>query len=144
MCIFSHNLNQENIMEILEQLILNGVAQKDFDLLEGKLQFTIKSLSGKEQLAIEAWMSDVTGTPVFVVHNFTLRMLAFGLVSYKDNKFKDENPQKKLEFVEGLDTSIIDLLTEHQKDFYALCKKALNPDELENLSETPSADSGSK
>jgi hypothetical protein len=130
-------------MEILEQLIVNGVAEKDFELLEGKLKFTLKSLSGKEQLAIEAWMKDITGTPVFVVHSFTLRMLAFGLVSYKDTKFNGKNPQEKLEFIEGLDTSIIDLITENQKEFYEQCKKALNPDAIENLSETPSQDSGS-
>lgn len=125
-------------MKILEQLILNGVAQKDFDLLESKLRFTIKSLSGKEQLSIEKWMQDVTGTPVFVVHNFTLRMLAYGLVSYQDNKFIDKSPEEKLKFVEELDTTIIDLITESQKDFYEQCKKSLNPDELELLLKTPS------
>ncbi len=130
-------------MEILEQLILNGVAQKDFDLLKGKLKFTLKTLSGKEQLNIEKWMEDITGTPVFVVHNFTLRMLAYGLVSYKDTKFKDKSPEEKLSFIEELDTTIIDLITEHQKKFYEQCKKSLNPDELENLSQTPSADSAS-
>jgi endonuclease III-like uncharacterized protein len=125
-------------MKILEQLILNGVAQKDFDLLESKLKFTIKSLSGKEQLSIEKWMQDVSGTPVFVVHNFTLRMLAYGLVSYQDNKFIDKSPEEKLKFVEELDTTIIDLITESQKDFYEQCKKSLNPDELELLLKTPS------
>lgn len=125
-------------MEILEQLILNGVAQRDFDLLESKLKFTLKTLSGKEQLSIEKWMQDVTGTPVFVVHNFTLRMLAYGLVSYQDNKFKDKSPEEKLEFIEKLDTSIIDLITEHQKEFFEQCKKVLNPEALENLSQTPS------
>ena len=125
-------------MEILEQLILNGVAQRDFDLLESKLKFTLKTLSGKEQLSIEKWMQDVTGTPVFVVHNFTLRMLAYGLVSYQDNKFKDKSPEEKVEFIEKLDTSIIDLITEHQKEFFEQCKKVLNPEALENLSQTPS------
>jgi len=125
-------------MKILEQLILNGVAQKDFDLLEGKLKFTVKSLSGKEQLSIEKWMQDVKGTPVFVVHNFTLRMLAYGLVSYQDNKFVDKSPEEKLSFIEKLDTTIIDLITNSQKEFYEQCKKALNPDDLENLSKTPS------
>lgn len=125
-------------MEILEQLILNGVAQKDFDLLEGKLKFTIKSLSGKEQLAIEKSMQNITGTPVFVVHNFTLRMLSYGLVSYQDNKFVDKSPEEKFNFIEKLDTVIIDLITETQKTFYEDCKKAMNPDAIENLSETPS------
>jgi hypothetical protein len=128
-------------MEILEQLILNGVAQKDLDLLKGKLKFTLKTLSGKEQLIIEKWMQDVTGTPVFVVHNFTLRMLAYGLVSYQDNKFKDKSPEEKLEFIENLDTTIIDLIAESQKDFYKQCKDSVNPEELENLPETQSADS---
>ena len=130
-------------MELLEQLILNGVAQKDFDLLESKLKFTVKSLSGKEQLNIEKWMEDVKGTPVFVVHNFTLRMLAFGLVSYQDNKFKDKSPEEKLGFIENLDTTIIDLLAETQKDFYKQCKDSVNPKELENLLPTQSADSDS-
>jgi hypothetical protein len=130
-------------MEILEQLIINGVAEKDFDLLEGKLKFTLKSLSGKEQIAIEAWMKDVSGTPVYVVHNFTLRMLSFGLVSYQDNKFEGKSPQEKLEFIELLDTSLIDLLTETQKSFYEQCKNAVNADAVENLSETPSQDSDS-
>ncbi len=130
-------------MELLEQLILNGVAQKDFDLLEGKLKFTLKTLNGKEQLNIEKWMQDVTGTPVFVVHNFTLRMLAYGLVSYQDTKFKDKSPEEKLESIENLDTTIIDLLAEAQKDFYKQCKDSVNPEELENLSETQSANSDS-
>ncbi len=130
-------------MEILEQLILNGTAQKDFDLLKGKIKFTLKSLSGKEQMAIEAWMKDVSGTPVFVVHNFTLRMLTFGLVSFQDNKFEGKSPQEKLEFVEALDTSVIDLITESQKNFYKDCKKAVNPDAIENLSQTPLVDSDS-
>jgi hypothetical protein len=130
-------------MEILEQLILNGVAQKDFDLLESKLKFTLKTLSGKEQLTIEKWMEDIKGTPVFVVHNFTLRMLSYGLVSYQDNKFKDKSPEEKLEFIENLDTTIIDLIAESQKDFYKQCKDSVNPKELENLPETPLADSAS-
>lgn len=128
-------------MEILEQLILNGVAQKDFDLLDGKLKFSVKSLSGKEQIGIEKWMQDISGTPVYVIHNFTLRMLAFGLVSYQDTKFNDKNPQEKLEFIQDLDTSIIDLITESQKEFYEQCKKSLNPDALESLSEIPSQES---
>jgi hypothetical protein len=128
-------------MEILEQLIINGVAKKDFSLLEDKLKFTLKTLSGKEQLNIEEWMQDIKGTPVFVVHSFTLRMLAYGLVSYQDNKFKDKSPAERLEFIEKLDTTILDLITESQKEFYESCKKLLNPDELENLSPTPSAES---
>jgi hypothetical protein len=130
-------------MEILEQLILNGVAQEDFDLLESKLKFTLKTLSGKEQLNIEKWMQDITGTPVFIVHNFTLRMLAYGLVSYQDTKFKGKSPEEKLEFIENLDTTIIDLLAETQKDFFKRCKDSVNPEELENLSETQSANSDS-
>jgi hypothetical protein len=143
MRIFVYKHNQYNKMNILEQLITQGYAQKDFDLLEGKLKFTLKSLSGKEQMAIEAWMKDVSGTPVFVVHNFTLRMLTFGLVSYQDNKFEGKSPQEKLEFVEALDTSVIDLITESQKKFYEDCKKAVNPDAIESLSKTQSQDSDS-
>ncbi len=130
-------------MNLLEQLILNGVAQEDFDLLEGKLKFTLKTLSGKEQLSIEKWMEDVKGTPVFVVHNFTLRMLSYSLVSYQDNKFKGKSLEEKLEFIENLDTTIIDLVAETQKDFFKRCKDSVNPKELENLSETQSADSDS-
>jgi hypothetical protein len=122
---------------------LNGTAEKSIDLLEGKIKFTLKSLSGKEQIGIEKWMQDVTGTPVYVVHNFTLRMLSFGLVSYQDNKFIDKSPQEKLEFIQSLDTSVIDLITEKQKEFYEECKKAVNPDAIENLSQTPLVDSDS-
>lgn len=130
-------------MDLLEQLILNGVAKKDFELLEGKIKFSLKTLSGKEQMSIEKWMEDIKGTPVYVVHNFSLRMLAYGLLSYQDTKFEKESPEKKLEFLENQDTAILDIMIETQKKFYEETKKAINPGELENLSETPSADSDS-
>ncbi|KYK22759.1 hypothetical protein AYK24_00595 [Thermoplasmatales archaeon SG8-52-4] len=130
-------------MEILEQLILNGFATKDFDLLDGKIKFSLKTLAGKEQMAIEKWMENINGTPMYVVHNFSLRMLAYGLLSYQDNKFEKKSPEEKLEFIENLDTTILDLMVNTQKKFYEEAKNTINPDELENLSETPSADSAS-
>jgi len=131
-------------MDILEQLIVNGFAKKDFTLLKGKLKFTIKTLSGKEQLSIEDWMKDIKGTPAFIVHNFTLRMLTVGLLSYQDTTLKGQNPEQIFGFVEQLDTTILDRLTASQKDFYAECNKLANLDEIENLSPAPSVDSDSK
>ena len=118
-------------MDLLEQLIVNGVAKKDFDLLGGKLKFSLKTLSGKEQMAIEKSMEDVKGTPVFVVHEFSLRMLSYGLLSYQDTKFESKNPEERLQFLENMDTTILDLMVQTQKNFYEDAKKAVNPDSLE-------------
>jgi hypothetical protein len=39
-------------MDLLEQLILEGNATKEFVKLDGKLKFTLRTLTGKQQLEI--------------------------------------------------------------------------------------------
>lgn len=133
------------IMEnILEQLILNGFAKKDFETFDGKLKYSLKTLNGGEQLEIEDSMADIKGTPAFIVHNFNLRMLAYSLISYQDKQFEKISPEKKFEFVKVLDTAILDSMSNNMKDFYQECKKLSTPEGIADLSKTPSADFDSK
>jgi hypothetical protein len=131
-------------MDLLEQLVFNGVATKKYSKLDDKLEFTLRTLKGGEQLDIEKDMRDIEGTPSFIVHSYSLKMLSRCLLQYQSNNFKDKSPEEVQEFLETLSTQILDLLIDTNSEFQAECQKLVKPENLENLSQTPSLEEESK
>lgn len=131
-------------MDLLEQLIFDGYATKDFEKSNGKIKFTLKTLNAQEQIELEASMSEVKkGTRNEVIHIYSLRLLTFALVRYQDKELADESKDEIYKKLEKLSTIVIDIMLDSNKDFTQECKDLVSGEELENLSQTPSTDSAS-
>ncbi len=128
-------------MDLLEQLVFNGTAEKEFEILDGKVKFKLKTLTGKDQMEVESVMkSDENNSPAYVVHKYSLEMLSRSLVSYGDADFSDKNTEDIIKFLLTLSTSILDAMLEIHNNFLKECKKIVSPENITNLSETPSTD----
>ncbi len=125
-------------MDILEQLVFDGTAKKDFKKFEGKLKFTLRTLTGGEQMDIESFMADVKGTPSFIVHTYSMQMLARCLVTYQDNNISEQSIENKVDYIKNFSTTILDMLIDTHADFQKECELLIKPEKLENLSQTPS------
>ena len=127
-------------MTLLEQLIFDGTATKEFKLFKGKLAFELKTLTGGDQLSIEKDLNDVEGTPAFIMHGYSIKMLGASLVSYGKDSFKDKNIDEKVEFLLTLSTPILDGMVDMHSKFLKECKELINVEEISHLSKTPSTD----
>lgn len=128
----------EETARILEELFDKGYATRKIELIKDKLSVVLRSLSGKDQLAIEADMGrDKTknSPAAYIIHSYSLKLLSKTTVSYGDKLFK--NSDEASEFLENLSNSIIDKLVKAQNALEKDVRKSLDMESIEkNFSET--------
>jgi len=118
---------------ILEELFDKGYATRKVPVLGDKLFSTVRSLSGKDQLIIEADMGKdkLKNTPAaYVIHSYSLKLLSKTVINYGEKEFKDSDDA--LKYLENLSNSIIDKLVKAQNSLEKDVRKSL---ELENVEE---------
>jgi hypothetical protein len=123
---------------LLEQLVFNDFATKDFEKAKGNLKFTLKTLSGEEQLELEKFMRDIKGTPKEIMHTYSLRLLCYALVKFQNKDFTKKSKEEIYSFLQKRNTNTLDLLLDSNKAFARECKALLNGEEFEDFSQTPS------
>jgi len=128
-------------MDLLEQLVFNGNATKDFERGDGKLKFTLATVTGENQLNLESGMEKIKGSPNFIIHTYGVKLLSYSLKKYQEKDFSKSTPEEVENFIITLSTPVVDVLSIAQADFQKECKNLLSPEVIENLSETPSTDS---
>ncbi|MHA2093032.1 MAG: hypothetical protein ACW98F_00115 [Candidatus Hodarchaeales archaeon] len=123
--------------DVLEKLIFDGYATKDFDYFDSKLTFTLKTLIGDEQLEIEKEMADVTGTTNRILHVYSLKMLSHALLKYGKEDLTKLTAEQRYKFLTNLSNVLIDKLINAQTEFERECKDLVSPESIENFSKTP-------
>ena len=128
-------IKQEEKMEetarILEELFDKGYATREISLIGDKLKANLRSLSGKDQLEIEADMGKdkVQNNPAaYVIHNYGLKLLSKTVTNYGDKEFKSS--KEAIEFLKELTSSLLDKLVKAQNALEKDVREALK---LENV-----------
>lgn len=117
-------------MDILEQLFDKGFAEKDITLAGGKLTAVVKNLSASQQMEIENTLSTLEGkSSAFVLHQYSLEILAKTLVKYQGKLVESETSAKTL--LGALPTAIVDSLIKEQNQFEKEILALINPDSVD-------------
>ena len=123
-------LNKENI---INQIITNNYASTTIEYGDGKIKATLRTLPVGDQLAIEEAMGDLKDkSQLYILHKYSLLILARSLLEYNGKKFNVSTPKETYEFIETLPTVIVDILTKYRENFQTEVLKIITPGELEN------------
>ena len=132
-------ITKEAAAKFMEQIVFENSATKVIEVVEGKLNVTIRTLTARDQLDIEQLIPKVEGTPAYQLHKYAIYLLSKSLLRYGDKNLKAMNWEEKEEFIEHLPTAILDRLVMEQQDFSKQINALLSPDKLEeNFFATPS------
>jgi archaellin len=126
--------------KIIEDLIFKGHAQQKFSKLDGKLNFTLKTLTGKEQINLEKDMRDVTGTAKEVLHTYSVMLISYALVEYQGEDYSKMPVEERYEIISNFSTIVLDLILDENQAFNEKCKKLLRSEEILKKSKTPSTE----
>ena len=129
---------------LVEQLIMTGTATKQAKILGGKAEIQIASLTTGDQLGVEAEMRTIEGTPAFMVHSYSLKLISHVLKVFtfngKSQTFKDSN--EAYAFVLSRPSAVVDaIIGEHTKFEKELAAISKMENLTESFTETPPADS---
>lgn len=124
-------ITKEQADKFMEQIVYENFATKVIEVVEGKLNVTIRTLTAKDQLEIEQLVPKVEGTPAYQLHKYAIYLLAKALLRYGDKNLKPMNWEEKENFIEQLPTAILDRLVLEQQDFSKQVNALLSPDKLE-------------
>jgi len=117
---------------ILEEMFEKGYATKEIEVLPGKLNATIKTISAGDQLSLEKDMQKEDSTSyAYIVHSYSIKLISKIIISYGEKKF--ENCADCFEFLMSDNISSIILnkiIKEHQK-FEQEIIKVLNIEEVQ-------------
>lgn len=125
-------------MDLLEQLIFNNRASKEFKELDGKLVFTLQTLTAGDNLEIDQKMLNVTGTTTYIMHTYSLHILSYALIKLNGVDFTKKTKEEIYNELKDKSGSIVDFLSKTHGDFEKECKNLITKDNIENFSETPS------
>jgi len=128
----------------LDQLLDLGYAEKTTKILSDKAEVTLRTLTSENQLELESTMTNVTGAPAFVVHTWSIKMLAYTLKSFKTSKenkvFKTVTESE--EFLKKSASVIIDSILAAYNKFNQEITALTTPENVDkNFSMTPQVDS---
>ena len=130
-------VTDEQKNKILEELFTNGYTTIDFEVIPGKVSVTLKSLSAADQMTVERFMSDLQGSTTFILHAYTIEVLACTMLKYGDSEFKQVADAKQ--FLEKLPSIVLDKLIKIQNSFEQQLRSVLQFEEINNyFFETPS------
>jgi len=129
-------------MTLLDQILVQGYAVKIIPILGGKAEVTFNSMTAGDQLNVESYMKNIDGAPAFVVHTYSIKLLAQVLKAYhyigKDvTLFKDANEAET--FIKGRPSTIVDAMISAQGAFEKELGLLARMENLEeNFTPTPS------
>lgn len=119
---------------ILEQIFDTGYATISFDVIPGKLNATIRNLTGEDYIAIDDIMIDKKGSQNKIFQLYGLYRLAFALLKYKNITF--DNVEESYKMLSKLSLHLVNKLIKEQDKFEEAVKNALKGEEIEeNFSE---------
>lgn len=131
-------------LALVEQLLMAGAATTQAKILGGKAEVQIASLTTGDQLGVEAEMRTVEGTPAFMVHTYSLKLVSHVLKAFtyngKTQVFK--TAADAYAFITSRPSAIVDaIIEEHTKFEKQLAALSKMENLAESFTETPSADS---
>ena len=130
----------------LEDLVVNGKAEKTVTILNGLMTLTLVSTTVADQLEIERSMNGIEGTPIFVLHSYAVRSLSRALKSVvvKGVTTEFKTKEEVFDYVASRPTPVIDAMMDEQTKFGKELKILTAPEKLsENFSKTPETVEGS-
>lgn len=128
---------------LTEQLLLSGAATKQAKILGGKAEVLISSLTTGDQLRVESEMRTVDGTPAFMVHTYSLKLLSHILkaFTFSEKTIDFKTPQEAYDFVMTRPAAVVDaIIGEHTKFEKELSELSKLGELVENFTETPSVE----
>lgn len=114
---------------ILDQLFEKGTVYRDIVIIPKKITAKITSLTTGDQLLLEKRTADVSGSTAYVLHVYTLEVLAYTVKGYGDREF--DNNEDARAFLESLPGQITDKLIKAQNYLERQIRKAVGTDEIE-------------
>jgi hypothetical protein len=127
---------------LLDQLLEAGFASRTIKILGGKAEVTLNSLTAGDQLMVESYMKNMDGSPAFVVHTYSIKLVSQVLKQYhnigKDPvSFKTSDDAEA--FLKTRPTTTVDAIIEAHGKFENELKQLSRAEDLElNFTETPS------
>jgi hypothetical protein len=132
-------------MTLLDQILVQGYATKTVPILGGKAEVTFNSMTAGDQLNVESYMKNIEGAPAFVVHTYSIKLLAEVLKQYHHIGhdpviFKDSKEAEA--FIKGRPSTLVDAMIAAQGAFEKELGQLAKSETLEaNFSPTPSPES---
>lgn len=137
-------LTSEQI-ELLDQILVKGFATKTIPILGGKAEITFNSMTAANQLEVESYMKNIEGAPAFVVHTYSIKLLARVLVKYHvvgKDPVLFTSPEEAEAFLRGRPSTVVDAIISAQGEFEKTLGELAKTEDLEvNFTQTPSPDS---
>lgn len=116
---------EEKIVEVtpkektrfIEDLVFKGEARYGKELLQGKLKVMFKSMTTNEQLELEEMMPKVEGSAAYVMHVYSVRLVATTLIYYNDKDLREWPFEKKEAFIKELPGAVQDAIIATHNEF---------------------------
>lgn len=118
----------EETKRILDQLFEVGYATTEFEIIPKRANAVVRSLGADHQLELEKFMSDVKGSPAYVLHTYSKKLMVYTLVEYKDEKMTPKNVEAVLGKLSG---SLLHKMVTGQNYFERQVRKATEVDEID-------------
>jgi len=131
-------------LALAEQLLLVGSAKKKCKILGGKAEIELASLTTGDQLDVESEMRTVEGTPAFMVHTYSLKLVSQVLksVTYNGAAIEFTTVADAHQYLLSRPSSLVDaVINEHTKFEKELAAIARMDTLVENFTEAPPVDS---
>jgi len=110
-------VTQEEKDRLIEDLVFKGQATYGKDLLQGKLKVMFKSLRTEDQLELEQMMPSIDGSTAYVMHVYSLRLIAMAIIYYNDKDLREWPFEKKEAFLKTLPGVVQDSLIACYNEF---------------------------
>lgn len=121
-------VSPEETERILDQLFEHGYATTEFEVIPKRVKAVMRSLGVDHQLELEKFMSDVKGSPAYVLHTYSKKLMEVTLVKYKDEEMKPKEVQAVLGKLSG---SLLHKMVTAQNYFERQVRKATEVDEID-------------
>ena len=117
---------------IINQIITKNYAEIPVTLAGGKITAKLRTLQVGDQLQIEDAIAGMKEkSQLFILHQYSMLLLARSLIEYNDQKFTPETHELTYAFIEKLPSPVIDILVKQREEFQQAVMKMLVPEELE-------------
>lgn len=111
--------------EILNQLFDNNFVEWTASVTS-KHVVTFRTISVKDQLAIDLALGQTKGTQSYVLHLYAVTLLSYAIKKVNTKIYSDLEQTR--EYVESLPTALVDALIKKFQEFDNSVKSALNPE----------------
>ncbi len=118
--------------QILEQLFDNDYVEDNFEIANGKISFTLRTLSAEDYAEIDQKLKNLKGTQLFVLQSLALERLSKAIKKFVGKNTLDcSSPTIVKDYLKKLPVAVIDVLIKMQANFEKEVKEAINPEAIE-------------